>query len=216
MTKAQTMLYFREWAAVRAACRAAALPEPDRHELHRRALGEDKSSKLFTNADFDRVLAEFRAISRPASVDAQIRQQTQPTARRNHKLEDTLACLALYVPDPIAYAREIIRDMFNRGSRRQVSEIEDLSDTPRTYIDAENRLVEMQSQLTQLLMTLERALNGREGFRNQSGETLHAMKVRARVRCVCKSCRLRRLYAGRAPVLPGSSPGVGKGGEVPR
>ena len=76
MTEKQEKLYWREWAAVR-----AAWPEADRHELHARALGTDKSHRIFSNADFDRVLAQFRAVSRPTDVDAQLRQLRQVRMR---------------------------------------------------------------------------------------------------------------------------------------
>lgn len=199
MSPKQTQLYWREFAAVQRACKAAARPPADRHELHARALGADKSSKHFTNADFDKVLGVFRSISRPADVTAQVQQIHQPVRRNFGHLEEVLRCLALYPrnagEEPMgragaeAYAREIIRDKFNGGSRRVVSEIADLSDTPRGYVDSDGALIELPSQLRQLTMTLERALNGREGFRNAAGDTLHQMKMRAGVRCACAPCR---------------------------
>lgn len=76
MTKKQTFLYWREWSAVR-----EVQPEADRHALHVAALGRDKSHKDFTNQDFDKVLAGFRAISRPADLDAQLRQADQSRRR---------------------------------------------------------------------------------------------------------------------------------------
>ena len=63
MTASQNRLYFREWGSVRAACKAHGWPVPDRHELHVRALGFDKSHLDFNNEDLDKVLAEFRKLS---------------------------------------------------------------------------------------------------------------------------------------------------------
>ena len=52
MTTLQNSLYFREWGRVRAACKQQGFPVPDRHFLHVKALGQDKSHLDFTNADF--------------------------------------------------------------------------------------------------------------------------------------------------------------------
>jgi hypothetical protein len=103
MTKLQNSLYFREWGRVRAACVQQGFPMPDRHALHVRALGHDMSHLDFSNDDFDKVLAEFRAISRPSDVGAQLRQQDQPRRR----LLYTIRRLA---PEP--YRRAIAEDKF--------------------------------------------------------------------------------------------------------
>src|SRR5690349_1327011 len=81
MTRAQDSLYWREWGAAGRRCRESNLPAPDRHALHIAALGADKSHVDFTNADFDKVLAQFRSISRPADVSAQLQQIDQPRRR---------------------------------------------------------------------------------------------------------------------------------------
>lgn len=103
MTSKQRALYFREWGSVRTACQQQGHPVPGRHELHIRALGQDKSHLDLTNEDFDRVLAEFRAISRPDDLAAQLRQQDMPRRR----LLYTISQLA---PEP--YWRAIARDKF--------------------------------------------------------------------------------------------------------
>lgn len=76
MTPKQDALYWREWSKVR-----KAQPDADRHALHVRALGDDKSHKDFSNKEFDQVLAEFRAITAPADVAAQLRQLAQSKTR---------------------------------------------------------------------------------------------------------------------------------------
>lgn len=103
MTPKQCSLYFREWGRVRSTCRQHGWPVPERHDLHARALGQDKSSKDFTNQDLDRVLAEFQAISRPDDLDAQLRQQDQPRCR-------LLYGIWRVAPEP--YWRAIARDKF--------------------------------------------------------------------------------------------------------
>ncbi|MCX6923407.1 MAG: hypothetical protein NT154_09405 [Verrucomicrobia bacterium] len=103
MTALQNSLYFREWGRARAACKQQGFPVPDRHSLHVKALGQDKSHLDFTNEDFDLVLAEFRALSQPDNLAAQLRQQDQPRRR----LLYTICSLA---PEP--YWRAIARDKF--------------------------------------------------------------------------------------------------------
>jgi hypothetical protein len=76
MTKAQDRLYWRAWAAARRADETV-----DRHDLHRHALGYDKSHKDLTNSELDRVLAEFQAVSDPDNLDAQLRFAEQPRRR---------------------------------------------------------------------------------------------------------------------------------------
>lgn len=86
MNAAQTSLYFREWGLARAWYVAHGIdpkqPDNKRHELHRKALGRDKSSKDFNNDDLDKVLAAFRAVHDGGNLDAQLQQLDQPENRR--------------------------------------------------------------------------------------------------------------------------------------
>jgi hypothetical protein len=91
MTPKQKAWYWREWQAVRKAC-----PDADRHALHTAALGRDKSSKLFTNRDLDQVIAQFRSISDPNGLNAQLRQLDQPRTRLVYSIQEyARACVAL-------------------------------------------------------------------------------------------------------------------------
>jgi hypothetical protein len=103
VTSSQNCLYWREWAKVRAVCKARGWPLPERHDLHISALGADKSHLAFTNADFDQVLAAFRAISQPDDLRAQLDQAAM--ARRRY-----LYGLRRLAPDP--YWKSIARDAF--------------------------------------------------------------------------------------------------------
>lgn len=67
MTIPQIRKYWREWSFVRREDAFA-----DRHKLHIKALGKDKSHKEFTNKEFDAVLAVFRAVYRPDDLNDQI------------------------------------------------------------------------------------------------------------------------------------------------
>ena len=111
MTTLQNSLYFREWGRVRTACKQQGFPVSDRHALHVQALGLDKSHLDFSNEDFDRVLAEFRALSQPDNLDAQLRQQDMPRRR----LLYTIQRLA---PEP--YWRAIARDKFGTADETRL------------------------------------------------------------------------------------------------
>jgi hypothetical protein len=111
MTTSQNRLYFREWGRVRATCKAQNWPVPERHALHVRALGFDKSHLDFSNEDLDKVLAQFRAISRPEDLAAQLRQQDQPRRR----LMYAITHLA-----PGSYWRAIARDKFGTADETRL------------------------------------------------------------------------------------------------
>ena len=120
MTARQTALYWREWAAVR--LERPHFADTDRHALHEAALGRDVSSKELTNAQFDKVLAEFRAITRPADLDGQVRQINQPRARLLWKIEhEQRDCLALYVDAPEDYILALARDKFGGEALRRLT-----------------------------------------------------------------------------------------------
>ena len=110
MTWAQVSLYWREWNKVRKAA-----PETDRHELHTKALGYDASHKEFTNGDLDKVLAEFRVVSEPWNINAQIRQLNQPRERLmwsiRHRADQR-------------YWEKIMRDRFKKGRLEELTEEE--------------------------------------------------------------------------------------------
>jgi hypothetical protein len=111
MTALQNRLYFREWGRGRAACKHQGFPIPDRHGLHVKALGVDKSHLSFTNEDLDQVLAEFRAISQPDNLAAQLRQQDQPRRR-------LLYTIWRMAPEP--YWRSIARDKFGTADETRL------------------------------------------------------------------------------------------------
>jgi hypothetical protein len=104
VSPAQTALYFREWGAVRAHFVARGIDpkqaDAKRHELHRKALGVDKSSKDFTNADLDKVLSAFWAITKPADLNAQLRQQDQGEQRMSKLLGDARSLASRCVSKP--------------------------------------------------------------------------------------------------------------------
>lgn len=158
MTRLQIALYWREWALVR---RVASDEASDhlRHELHVKALGVDKSSRALNNREFDRVLSEFRAISRPADLDAQLRQLAQPRRRILWKIKnEQRALLSVFMLNPDAYIAEILQARFH------VERIDDLDD-PET--------------LRQFMMTLAARI---DRMRTEAGFTVAEMKAKAGLR----------------------------------
>ena len=111
MTALQNSLYFREWGRVRAACKEQGFPVPDRHSLHVKALGQDKSHLDFSNEDFDLVLAEFRALSQPDNLAAQLRQQDMPRRRLLYSIRRLAA-------EP--YWRSIAQDKFGTADETRL------------------------------------------------------------------------------------------------
>jgi hypothetical protein len=84
----QDRLYWREWGKAVKHCKASGLDAPDRHELHVKALGVDKSHKDFTNSDFNKILGVFRAVSQPGNLNAQKRQIEMPRKNVLVRIED--------------------------------------------------------------------------------------------------------------------------------
>lgn len=183
MTPRQTSLYFREWGYVRGYCKAHRLPEPDRHALHVQALGADKSSKEFTNEDFDKVLAVFRAIHQPANVNAQLRQIREPRKRAEFPFPELFKLLGLYVGDVDAYVASICLDQFGTPDWRDLSE----TVAPEKYNPRWK-----SSQLQKLRYSLNKCLNGKTGLRNKAGDSLHDMRIKAGLKCTCASICAKR------------------------
>lgn len=161
MTPLQRSLYWREWQAV-----LRVYPDADRHELHVQSLGVDKSSNAFTNEDLDKVLATFRAISRPDDFGAQFRQVQQPLTRALYALDETMRCLAIYVEDPAGYRDAILRSFW---AGKALSDLR-------------------PDQIQTLRMTIWARINGATGMRSQAGHSLHDMRVLAGVPCHCRAC----------------------------
>jgi hypothetical protein len=168
MTPKQTSLYWREWAAVR-----AAQPDADRHDLHHQALGAPKSSKEFTNRDLDLVLGVFRAISDPGSLKPQLRQENQERARLEHRLSEITQCLGVYVEDPAGYVAQVVQDRCSVPAGGTLG-IDDLSHHPRVVRGRDGELIEKPSQLLMLVMTLWARLNALRRGRHHSLADMYA------------------------------------------
>jgi len=174
MTPKQTTLYWREWAAVR-----RAKPDADRDHLTITALGSRKSSKAFNNSDLDRVLAVFRAISQPGSLNAQMRQIAQPRDRLLYTIAEHEKCLRLYVDNVEGYTGLILSERFGARSVDDLSDHPDMRRTP-------SGMVEQNSPLLRYCMTLNARL---QVWRKNAGHTLHQMRTLSDVNCDCAVCR---------------------------
>lgn len=99
MNYQQIKKYRFEWARVKAVLAARGLSEAEmeaqRHELHMKALGEDKSSTLFTDKEMDTVLREFRAISSADDMTGQIELGGMDATRKRHGIGQLLTALEM-------------------------------------------------------------------------------------------------------------------------
>lgn len=118
MTTKQNNLYFRAWAKAKAVFVKFAGYSPHdaealRHELHRDALGNDKSHTEFTNDDFDAVLDAFEAVTVLSSgpSEARDRASTMPRRRAIHGI-------LKYADDP--YVAAIAVDQFGTPDWRSL------------------------------------------------------------------------------------------------
>ncbi|MBL9187887.1 MAG: hypothetical protein JNK23_10435 [Opitutaceae bacterium] len=119
MNAAQTAKYFWEWGRVRDILLKRGLSHAQadarRHELHRKALGRPKSSKEFSNADLDAVLAAFLAVSEGGNLDAQLAQLDMPekrTAMAVRRIGVMMLHLNLETGRESGYVAGIARNLF--------------------------------------------------------------------------------------------------------
>ena len=129
MNEAQVRLYRYEASRWRDARRrhGRQAREEDRHSLHTRVLGHDKSSLKFTNAEFDKVLAAFRAESEPGNLDAQLALIDQPEHRAT-LIRGRLATLSLYIGiqagKESGYVAGIARRLFDTDQIADLSDVQ--------------------------------------------------------------------------------------------
>jgi hypothetical protein len=118
MNAAQQAKYFYQWGQLREVLRARGLTsaqcEQHRHEITRKALGVDKSSKDFTNADLDAVLAKIAAERDPAGFAAQMALQDSPDNARAAIERRTVAALEVLV------GHEANRSRYLDGTARKI------------------------------------------------------------------------------------------------
>ena len=169
MTPLQNALYWREWQKTRLRLLADG-HSPDqadarRHALHIKALGADKSHLAFTNADFDKVLAAFRAIHDDANLNAQLRLLDQPDERRRALTDKCHAAARVFIHGENAGHTDYKCEAYMNGITQRMWQ------TPFYQLTDEKRLA-------QLLGILDRRAN--QLLAKQRRE--HAAKVAAEER----------------------------------
>jgi hypothetical protein len=82
-----------------------------RHELHVRAIGRDKSHYDLTNREFDRVVAELRAVIDPSDLRGQLRQENMHATRLRFGLRKLMRELDVDWP----YVGAIVHQMNANG-----------------------------------------------------------------------------------------------------
>lgn len=173
MSPKQESLYWREWGAVHKAD-----PSVDRHDLHIAALGEDKSHKTFSNEEFDKVLGQMRAISRPTDLDGQLRQLNQRKTRLIWKIcQEQATLLAVYQKNAY-YIYTVALDKFPRLRADTAS--------PDSSFKLQEILNHLDpEQLEHLRSTLAARIND---LRKRAGHTIHDMRKLACLPCECRIC----------------------------
>ena len=179
MTTPQRIILMSEWWPN--ACAAQGWSPKDRN-LRLRVLSAavgremDSASDLDSTGDIDAVKAHLLTLAERVSND---RESDGQARRFRAVIGDLLKCLSLYHPNPRAYLQVIIdgkAPQFRPGQVDRVT-LDDLT--------AELQPGQSRSPLEQVLYALSRTVDSK---RSQAKDSVHAMKLRAGVRCNCKLC----------------------------
>ncbi|HEV2692266.1 MAG TPA: hypothetical protein VG347_05165 [Verrucomicrobiae bacterium] len=200
LSTAQVQRFWREWAATcrinnwtREAGLTAVQIDGHRKELLARC-GFQSLKDVDRVAGFTKVLAELgvaQGTNLQAAREADDGSINDGRVIRNQILTEIVPCLELYIEDVRAYITSIIEDKsrwwkLDRPAREM--SIMDLDTRPIFVTDASTGdQKEWPSQLDQIRMTLTARLNT---ARNDAGDSIHDMKIRAGVKCFCAThCR---------------------------
>lgn len=176
LTRKQTYLYFtlwkQAWAVLQKNQQSAISHQPSaRHQITARALGVDKSSKDFTNADFDKVLGELRAIIEPDNLAAQLRQLNQERGRLLYGIRRE-ANLAVGAGKAEAWLRGLVRRMNQEGDLG-ASDLDQLGPDElrkvRIALTQQERREAVAEGLSRKLSSLERLLPPNEKLSASAG-----------------------------------------------
>lgn len=162
----------------------------------------ESASQLNSREDVDRVKALLFFLADRVQGAHEMDHPEVGTARRSREvIAEHLQCLALYPLDaPMGAAgaealmAELIADMFNKAAKINRLTLAELSDKPQFYRrKGSSELHEGPSQLERLVMRLSALLNGKHGYRNGAGHSLHDMRLAAGLECGCADCCRRRI-----------------------
>jgi hypothetical protein len=98
INRGQRMRYFIEWGKAKKVLMrtmSAKDAEAQRHAIHVKVLGRDKSSYDLTNDDLDKLLGAFLAISNSAGFTEQVEKADQPAKRGRFKVTELMAALGM-------------------------------------------------------------------------------------------------------------------------
>lgn len=140
ISKSQNKWYWRMWGAVTRWCRANGLSDPDRHDLHARALGADKSHTAFDDDDFDDVMSAFYAIAEPDNFDIQVEFAKGRRTRRIYACQRN-AVKAVGQAGAAGYIRSISQDKFGTSDWEglELEQLRDLRNTLARCISARQK-----------------------------------------------------------------------------
>ncbi len=205
LTPPQLKRFWREWAAAARAqkwTREDGL-SPAEIDQHRRDVIQRAGFNSLTAVDrtrgFDRLLADLGRLQSNIARTIETDDRSIGEGRRLRWVvhNEQLPCLRLYVEDPARYVDQVISDKFGARYRFQPDVVIEDLDTRPQFREVHGKVQESDSQLMQLVMTLEARINE---LRRKSGDSIHDMKTKAGLHCSCRLCCLSRMaLAGAAP-----------------
>lgn len=155
---------------------------------------------------FTKVLNEL-LVMQGASLQAGMEAEDQTINRartlRHHIINELVPCLELYLADVRGYMTSIMEDKnrwwkIDRPVRKMT--LMDLDAQPVWRTDKKiGELKEWPSQLEQMRYTLTARLNT---LRGEAGDTIHDMKLKAGLPCVCAKCCDRAVAAAVGSKIP--------------
>lgn len=151
MTPKQEAYYWRMWTNVCATQGWERVDDEKRHAVHMQALGRDVSHKLFSNRDFDRVLAVMQVLSKPDSLEARMTldRYEAPAAKNEDPGERRRLIFSIeHKSAPMggdAYVTAISREMFQTRLWRDlpISSLTILRDTITNRFRAHQKRAEL-------------------------------------------------------------------------
>ena len=166
--------------------------------------GFDSLTKVDRVDGFTKVLKELQVLQGVdvnAGIEADDLTINKARTIRHFILTNLVPCLELYVADVRGYLTSIMEDK-NRWWKidRPARDITlmDLDAKPVHRWDVKTKsMKDFPSQLEQMKWTLTARLNS---LRKDSGDTVHEMRLRAKLECACAACR------GRVPGTYGVDP----------
>lgn len=197
LSEAQVKRFWRDWSA---ACKAQGWTRDSgmsskQIDSHRKDLLKRAGFGSLTHVDrtvgFGRVLAELGLLlTKVTSAIEHDHPEIDAGRRKRWVIRNRiLPCLGVYVRDPEAYMRSVLRDKFDW--RRVQSGyalpllLDDLTDDPVFRNKSDGKIVEQPSQLDQVMYTLGRIV---QKHRKEAGHSMHDMRIAAQIPCRCDDC----------------------------